>query len=55
MVIMQQMFERECQRWESKGINITYQIKENRTTYKAGALKEGLSYKNVARMTSPEE
>lgn len=36
------MVEMECQRWASKGINITYQIRENRTGYKAGALKEGL-------------
>ncbi|MBA0615345.1 hypothetical protein Godav_015496 [Gossypium davidsonii] len=36
------MVEQECQRWASKGINITYQIRENRTGYKAGALKEGL-------------
>ena len=39
---MQQMVEMECQRWASKGINIIYQIRENRTGYKAGALKEGL-------------
>ena len=39
---MQQMVELECQRWASKGINIRYQIRENRTGYKAGALKEGL-------------
>ncbi|XP_027345262.1 glucomannan 4-beta-mannosyltransferase 2-like isoform X1 [Abrus precatorius] len=39
---IKQMVEMECQRWASKGINITYQIRENRTGYKAGALKEGL-------------
>lgn len=39
---LQQMVEVECERWASKGINITYQIRENRTGYKAGALKEGL-------------
>ncbi|XP_021278150.1 glucomannan 4-beta-mannosyltransferase 2 [Herrania umbratica] len=36
------MVEQECLRWASKGINITYQIRENRGGYKAGALKEGL-------------
>ncbi|XP_039034297.1 glucomannan 4-beta-mannosyltransferase 2-like [Hibiscus syriacus] len=36
------LVEQECQRWASKGINVTYQIRENRTGYKAGALKEGL-------------
>ncbi|KAL4359549.1 hypothetical protein AHAS_Ahas08G0088500 [Arachis hypogaea] len=40
--VVKQMVEMECQRWASKGINITYQIRENRTGYKAGALKEGL-------------
>ncbi|PON75279.1 Nucleotide-diphospho-sugar transferase [Trema orientale] len=40
--MLQQMVEMECQRWASKGINIRYQIRENRTGYKAGALKEGL-------------
>ncbi|KAJ1408409.1 Nucleotide-diphospho-sugar transferase [Sesbania bispinosa] len=40
--VIKQMVEMECQRWASKGINITYQIRENRTGYKAGALKEGL-------------
>lgn len=39
---IKQLVEMECQRWASKGINITYQIRENRTGYKAGALKEGL-------------
>ncbi|KAF7805674.1 glucomannan 4-beta-mannosyltransferase 2-like [Senna tora] len=39
---IKQMVEHECQRWANKGINITYQIRENRTGYKAGALKEGL-------------
>jgi beta-mannan synthase len=40
--VVKQMVEMECQRWASKGINITYQIRENRGGYKAGALKEGL-------------
>ncbi|WVZ02032.1 hypothetical protein V8G54_022838 [Vigna mungo] len=39
---IKQMVEMECQRWASKGINITYQIRETRGGYKAGALKEGL-------------
>uniref|UniRef100_A0A5B6Z184 glucomannan 4-beta-mannosyltransferase n=1 Tax=Davidia involucrata TaxID=16924 RepID=A0A5B6Z184_DAVIN len=36
------MVELECQRWASKGINIKYEIRDNRNGYKAGALKEGL-------------
>ncbi|AES88472.1 cellulose synthase-like protein A1 [Medicago truncatula] len=40
--VVKQLVEMECQRWASKGINITYQIRETRGGYKAGALKEGL-------------
>lgn len=40
--MFQQLVEMECQRWASKGLNITYQIRESRGGYKAGALKEGL-------------
>ncbi|XP_047958171.1 glucomannan 4-beta-mannosyltransferase 9-like [Salvia hispanica] len=36
------MVETECQRWASKGVNIKYEIRDNRNGYKAGALKEGL-------------
>ncbi|KAG1369650.1 Glucomannan 4-beta-mannosyltransferase 1 [Cocos nucifera] len=34
----------ECQRWASKGINIKYEIRDNRKGYKAGALKEGMKH-----------
>ncbi|KAI4349029.1 hypothetical protein L6164_009683 [Bauhinia variegata] len=37
------LVELECQRWASKGINIKYEVRDNRTGYKAGALKEGLT------------
>ncbi|KNA10420.1 hypothetical protein SOVF_144400 [Spinacia oleracea] len=40
--VIKDMVELECQRWASKGLNIVYQIRENRVGYKAGALKEGL-------------
>ncbi|XP_010243535.1 PREDICTED: glucomannan 4-beta-mannosyltransferase 9 [Nelumbo nucifera] len=36
------LVELECQRWASKGINIRYEIRDNRNGYKAGALKEGM-------------
>ncbi|XP_042053933.1 glucomannan 4-beta-mannosyltransferase 9-like isoform X1 [Salvia splendens] len=36
------MVEAECERWASQGINIKYEIRDNRNGYKAGALKEGL-------------
>ncbi|KAM0022857.1 putative glucomannan 4-beta-mannosyltransferase [Helianthus debilis subsp. tardiflorus] len=38
------MVEMECQSWASKGINIHYQVRDNRKGYKAGALKEGLKH-----------
>lgn len=41
------MVEMECQRWASKGINIKYEIRDNRNGYKAGALKEGLKHPYV--------
>ena len=37
----------ECQRWASKGINIKYEIRDNRKGYKAGALKEGMKHSYV--------
>ncbi|KAL0410042.1 UNVERIFIED_CONTAM: Glucomannan 4-beta-mannosyltransferase 9 [Sesamum latifolium] len=40
----QNLVEMECQRWASKGINIKYEIRDNRNGYKAGALKEGLKH-----------
>ncbi|GER45398.1 cellulose synthase like [Striga asiatica] len=42
--ITKNMVEMECQRWASKGINIKYEIRNNRNGYKAGALKEGLKH-----------
>ncbi|XP_062167986.1 glucomannan 4-beta-mannosyltransferase 9 [Alnus glutinosa] len=36
------LVELECQRWASKGINVKYEIRDNRNGYKAGALKEGM-------------
>ncbi|GMI80561.1 CELLULOSE SYNTHASE LIKE A9, RESISTANT TO AGROBACTERIUM TRANSFORMATION 4 [Hibiscus trionum] len=41
------MVEQECQRWASKGINIKYEIRDNRNGYKAGALKEGMKHSYV--------
>ncbi|KAG7027217.1 Glucomannan 4-beta-mannosyltransferase 9 [Cucurbita argyrosperma subsp. argyrosperma] len=36
------LVETECHKWASKGIDIKYEIRDNRNGYKAGALKEGL-------------
>lgn len=44
---MQDLVELECQRWASKGINIKYEIRDNRNGYKAGALKEGMKHSYV--------
>ncbi|KAF5750468.1 Nucleotide-diphospho-sugar transferases superfamily protein isoform 1 [Tripterygium wilfordii] len=41
-IIIQDLVEMECQRWGSKGINIKYEVRDNRNGYKAGALKEGM-------------
>ncbi|KAL6574937.1 Glucomannan 4-beta-mannosyltransferase 9 [Orobanche minor] len=45
--IIKNMVEMECQRWASKGINIKYEIRDNRNGYKSGALKEGLKHPYV--------
>ncbi|KAJ8433309.1 hypothetical protein Cgig2_012877 [Carnegiea gigantea] len=41
------LVEMECQRWGSKGINIKYEVRDNRNGYKAGALKEGMKHSYV--------
>ncbi|VFQ96545.1 unnamed protein product [Cuscuta campestris] len=45
--IIKDMVEKECERWESKGVNIRYQRRVSRGGYKAGALKEGLTHNYV--------
>ncbi|XP_038883216.1 glucomannan 4-beta-mannosyltransferase 9-like isoform X1 [Benincasa hispida] len=40
--VVKELVEMECQRWAMKGVNIKYEIRDNRNGYKAGALKEGL-------------
>lgn len=39
---MQELVQMECSRWASKGVNIKYEVRDNRNGYKAGALKEGM-------------
>lgn len=41
---IKEMVRMECQKWASKGINIKYEIRDNRNGYKAGALKEGMRH-----------
>ena len=40
---VQEMVRAECERWARKGVRITYQIREDRRGYKAGALREGMA------------
>lgn len=42
--IIKEMVRLECERWAHKGINITYQTREDRKGYKAGALKQGMKH-----------
>ncbi|EMS51579.1 hypothetical protein TRIUR3_28386 [Triticum urartu] len=42
--LVKEMVRMECERWAHKGINITYQIREDRKGYKAGALKAGMKH-----------
>jgi len=44
---MQELVQAEVKRWASKGINIKYEIRVNRTGYKAGALKQGMRHSYV--------
>ncbi|XP_059665989.1 glucomannan 4-beta-mannosyltransferase 9-like [Cornus florida] len=41
------LVELEVRRWANKGINIKYEIRDNRNGYKAGALKEGMKHSYV--------
>ncbi|KAJ0657263.1 putative glucomannan 4-beta-mannosyltransferase [Helianthus annuus] len=42
--LIKSMVEMECNSWAGKGINIHYQVRDNREGYKAGALKQGLKH-----------
>ncbi|TVU05737.1 hypothetical protein EJB05_48918, partial [Eragrostis curvula] len=41
------MVKLEVQRWQSKGVNIKYEIRADRKGYKAGALKHGMKHEYV--------
>ncbi|KAL6629009.1 hypothetical protein ACP70R_028774 [Stipagrostis hirtigluma subsp. patula] len=45
--LIKEMVRLECERWARKGINITYQIRDDRKGYKAGALKAGMKHAYV--------
>uniref|UniRef100_A0ACD5Z6I1 Uncharacterized protein n=1 Tax=Avena sativa TaxID=4498 RepID=A0ACD5Z6I1_AVESA len=42
--VIKELVQMECQRWARKGVNIKYEIRDNRRGYKAGALKEGMKH-----------
>lgn len=39
--------QQECRKWAISGVNIKYEMRNNRYGYKAGALKEGMKHKYV--------
>ncbi|XBI11770.1 hypothetical protein VPH35_138762 [Triticum aestivum] len=42
--VIKELVRVECRRWARKGVNIKYEIRDNRRGYKAGALKEGMKH-----------
>ncbi|XP_052165009.1 probable glucomannan 4-beta-mannosyltransferase 11 isoform X1 [Oryza glaberrima] len=46
-LVVKDLVEKECQKWQGKGVNIKYEVRGNRKGYKAGALKEGLKHDYV--------
>ncbi|PNX75501.1 glucomannan 4-beta-mannosyltransferase 9-like protein, partial [Trifolium pratense] len=44
---IKELVQVECLRWRSKGVNIKYEVRDNRNGYKAGALKEGMKHSYV--------
>ncbi|XP_078166004.1 glucomannan 4-beta-mannosyltransferase 9-like [Carex rostrata] len=40
---IKELVELECKQWMKKGMNVKYEIRDNRLGYKAGALKEGMT------------
>ncbi|KAK1307895.1 Glucomannan 4-beta-mannosyltransferase 1 [Acorus calamus] len=45
--ICQELVESEVTRWSRKGMNINYEVRDNRKGYKAGALREGMKHEYV--------
>ncbi|PKA50713.1 putative mannan synthase 11 [Apostasia shenzhenica] len=41
--VVKDLVQLECQRWKNKGLNISYEYRDNRMGYKAGALKQGMT------------
>ncbi|XP_072980281.1 probable glucomannan 4-beta-mannosyltransferase 11 [Typha angustifolia] len=45
--VVKDLVENECEKWKNKGVNIKYEVRDNRKGYKAGALKEGMKHDYV--------
>jgi beta-mannan synthase len=43
---MQELVQLECERW-ARGVNVKYEVRDNRRGYKAGALREGMKHAYV--------
>ncbi|KAM0952964.1 putative glucomannan 4-beta-mannosyltransferase [Dioscorea sansibarensis] len=44
---IKELMELECKIWQKSGKNIRYEVRDNRSGYKAGALKEGMNHDYV--------
>ncbi|KAK1260768.1 putative mannan synthase 9 [Acorus gramineus] len=44
---VKELVELECKIWASKGMNINYEVRDNRKGYKGGALREGMEHPYV--------
>ncbi|KAJ0253240.1 glucomannan 4-beta-mannosyltransferase 10 [Hirschfeldia incana] len=44
---IKELVNKECAKWENKGVNIKCERRDNRNGYKAGALKQGMKYNYV--------
>ncbi|XP_059669825.1 glucomannan 4-beta-mannosyltransferase 1-like isoform X1 [Cornus florida] len=45
--VLKALVELECQKWLEKGVNVKYEMRNNRNGYKAGALRDGLKKQYV--------
>ncbi|KAK1315086.1 Glucomannan 4-beta-mannosyltransferase 9 [Acorus calamus] len=46
---IKELVAKECEMWAMKGKNIRYETRDNRSGYKAGALKKGMTYDYVGQ------
>lgn len=44
---MQELVNKECAKWDSKGVNIKCERRDNINGYKAGALNQGMKHNYV--------